>query len=272
MLLRTDGGGKRLVVLTGAGISAESGLPTFRGDDGLWAGHRIEDVATPQAWIRNPELVWRFYQLRRRALLRVEPNPAHIALARLESAISRMTVGDAPDSGYLEQWEEHWESFSNDRFVLITQNVDDLHSAAGSARLIPMHGQLRFLRCEHSGVIIEMMDEQHLDPDCFILSSVREGGLMRPHIVWFGEQPFGMHAIYNALYKADVLLVVGTSGHVYPAGGFVHEAAANGARTILVNLEAPQNAEAFDEIHLGPAADVLPSLVDEWLAELEQGS
>lgn len=272
MLLGADGEVARLVVLTGAGISAESGLPTFRGEDGLWEGHRIEDVATPQAWTRNPELVWRFYQLRRRALLRAEPNPAHVALARLETAISRMTVGDAPESSHLERWDEHWESFSSDRFVLVTQNVDDLHSAAGSVRLIPMHGQLRFLRCEQSGIIIEMMDEQHLDPDCFIRSPEMDDGLMRPHIVWFGEVPLGMLAIHEALSRADVLLVVGTSGHVHPAAGFVHEAAAHGARTILVNLEPPQNVDAFDEIHLGPAAEVLPPLIDGWLAELEQGS
>ena len=272
MLLQPDGRVARLVVLTGAGISAESGLATFRGVDGLWEGHHIEDVATPEAWMRNPELVWRFYQRRRRSLLRVKPNPAHVALARLESAISVAAVSEAPSSGRREDWEDHWESVSADRFVLITQNVDDLHSRAGSRRLIPMHGQLRFLRCEHSGIISEMMHEQDLNSEQLISSSSVDGALMRPHIVWFAEQPLGMQAIYNALSRADVLLVVGTSGHVYPAGGFVYEAAVNGAKTVLVNLEPAQNAEAFDEIHLGPATEVLPPLIDEWITELEQGN
>lgn len=267
MLRRNNGTLGRIVVLTGAGISAESGLATFRGG-GLWAEHRIEDVATHDAWVRDPESVWRFYQSRRRGLLEVEANAAHEALVRLEQALAPDRPLPQPVSGFNADWSQHWDSFSHDAFVLITQNVDDLHLRAGSLRLIAMHGQLRLLRCEASGLIVEMMADEHLDPNGFIDSPNCRGEWMRPHVVWFGEQPFGMRAIYDAISCADVFLVVGSSGNVYPAAGLAQEAAACGARTILVNLEAPQNLGSFDEVHIGNATEILPALVDEWIAVL----
>lgn len=234
---------KRIVVLTGAGISAESGLATFRGDDGLWEGQRIEDVATPAAWWRDPETVWRFYTMRRRALLDVEPNGAHHALVRLER--------EGPE------------------MLLITQNVDDLHQRAGSASLLPMHGQLRMLRCERSGRNEERMSEADLDPLAFVeCTCCTTPSRMRPDIVWFGEVPMGMDRIYtaiDALQRGDLCLVVGTSGHVHPAAGIAAAARSVGATTALVNLDPPVNVNDFDEVHLGPAGDLLPDLIEAWL-------
>ncbi|MGB1623923.1 MAG: NAD-dependent deacylase [Candidatus Poseidoniaceae archaeon] len=234
---------KRIVVLTGAGISAESGLATFRGDDGLWEGHRIEDVATPAAWWRDPETVWRFYTMRRRALLDVEPNAAHHALVRLER--------EGPE------------------MLLITQNVDDLHQRAGSASLLPMHGQLRMLRCERSGRNHERMSEEDLDSSAFVeCSCCSAPSRMRPDIVWFGEIPMGMdriHTAIDALQQGDLCLVVGTSGHVHPAAGIAAAARSVGATTVLVNLDPPVNVDDFDAVHLGPAGDLLPDLVEAWL-------
>ena len=236
---------ERIVVLTGAGISAESGLATFRGDDGLWEGHRIEDVATPAAWWRDPETVWRFYTLRRRALQDVEPNPAHHALVRLER--------EGPE------------------MLLITQNVDDLHQRAGSTSLLPMHGQLRMLRCERSGRNEMRMSEADLDPLAFVeCTCCTTPSRMRPDIVWFGEIPMGMdriHAAIDALQPGDMCLVVGTSGHVHPAAGIAAAARSVGATTVLVNLDPPLNVDDFDEVHLGLAGDVLPKRVDAWLKE-----
>ena len=236
---------ERIVVLTGAGISAESGLATFRGSDGLWEGHRIEDVATPAAWWQDAETVWRFYTLRRRALLDVEPNAAHHALVRLER--------EGPE------------------VLLITQNVDDLHQRAGSVSLLPMHGQLRMLRCEQSGQTEERMAETDLDPDSFVeCRCCVAPSRLRPDIVWFGEIPLGMDRIstaIDALRPGDLCLVVGTSGHVHPAAGIASSARRAGARTVLVNLEAPLNVEDFDEVHLAPAGQVLPDLVERWLEE-----
>ena len=233
------------MVLTGAGISAESGLATFRGDDGLWEGHRIEDVATPAAWWRDPETVWRFYTLRRRALQDVEPNPAHHALVRLER--------EGPE------------------MLLITQNVDDLHQRAGSTSLLPMHGQLRMLRCERSGRNEARMSEADLDPLAFVeCTCCTTPSRMRPDIVWFGEIPMGMdriHAAIDALQPGDMCLVVGTSGHVHPAAGIAAAARSVGATTVLVNLDPPLNVDDFDEVHLGLAGDVLPKRVDAWLKE-----
>ncbi len=235
----------RIVVLTGAGISAESGVATFRGEDGLWEGHRIEEVATPVAWWRDPETVWRFYSLRRKALLDVEPNAAHHALVRLER--------EGPE------------------MLLITQNVDDLHQRAGSSSLLPMHGQLRMLRCERSGRHQERMAEADLDPSTFVACTCcSTPSRMRPDIVWFGEVPMGMdriHAAIDALQMGDLCLVVGTSGHVHPAAGIAAAARTVGARTVLVNLEAPVNLHDFDEVHLGPAGGTLPGLVEAWLEE-----
>ena len=236
---------ERIVVLTGAGISAESGLATFRGSDGLWEGHRIEDVATPAAWWHDAETVWRFYTLRRRALLDVEPNAAHHALVHLER--------EGPE------------------VLLITQNVDDLHQRAGSVSLLPMHGQLRMLRCEQSGQTEERMAETDLDLDSFVeCRCCVAPSRMRPDIVWFGEIPLGMDRIssaIDALRQGDLCLVVGTSGHVHPAAGIASSARRAGARTVLVNLEAPLNVEDFGEVHLAPAGQVLPDLVERWLEE-----
>lgn len=223
----------RLFVLTGAGVSAESGLATFRGSGGLWNGHRVEDVATPEAWHANPELVWRFYSMRRRDAMAAEPNAGHWALASLEQRLQ-------------------------DRFFLCTQNVDDLHERAGSRRVHHMHGSLFQSRCERCAVPF---------PDRGLYQSAQElpicekcGSPVRPHIVWFGEIPLDMDGIHRELDRATVLLVVGTSGSVYPAAGFVNIANQRGIQTIYVGPEEPLNAAAFDEILLGTSAGVLPEL------------
>ena len=233
--------GKRTVVLTGAGASAESGIRTFRDNDGLWEKHRVEDVATPQAWQRDPELVWRFYQARRRQLGEVEPNPAHAALAQLAKELDDMT--------------------------LITQNVDDLHERGGSPQVIHMHGQLVSLRCESSGRSEIRTAPGDFGDDFLNCSCCARPQRLRPDIVWFGETPMHMEAIYRAVDACDVFVVVGSSGHVYPAADLVRAARANGAHTVLVNAEAPLNIDAFDEVHLGKAGVLLPDLIDSWLSD-----
>lgn len=228
----------RVVVLTGAGISAESGIKTFRANDGIWENHRIEDVATPLAWERDPKLVWEFYQNRRRQLLNVNPNPAHKALVSLES--------------YLHE------------FLLITQNVDDLHSRAGSKKLIHIHGELRKLRCEMCGEIVNAMDGEHLQ-DQYVECVQCENKRLRPHIVWFGEMPFKMNEIYHAVGECDVFIAIGTSGHVYPAAGLLSIAKDVGAHCIGINLDPPENVVLFDEFHQGQAGELVPVLVSEWM-------
>jgi NAD-dependent deacetylase len=224
----------RVFVLTGAGISAESGLPTFRADDGLWAGNRIEDVCTPDAWRRNPELVWQFYSKRRADGAKAQPNPAHFALAELEKQIG-------------------------DRFFLCTQNVDDLHERAGSIRLIHMHGELNKAHCERD--CGEPPVEDHaLYASLAEVGHCRCGGRLRPHIVFFGEIPLEMDCIQQQIAKATLMLVVGTSGSVYPAASFVHWARQNGARTVYIGPEIPLNAHAFTSVVEGKAGEVLPSL------------
>jgi NAD-dependent deacetylase len=212
-------------VLTGAGISVESGLPAFRSDDGLWAGHRVEDVCTPEAWERDPWKVWAFYAARREGALAVKPNPAHLAIASLESLES---------------------------FFLCTQNVDNLHEAGGSKQVHHVHGDLFKSRCSDdcSPAIEDVTIYKSLDevPRCHC------GALMRPHITFFGEIPMGLPVIERRLDKATVLLVIGTSGTVYPAAGFVQEASQNGARTIYVGLENPLNHRQFSEVHLTSAS------------------
>ena len=227
---------QRVVVLTGAGISAESGVRTFRDGDGLWEEHRLEDVATPQAWKNNPVLVWRFYQARRRQLLEVAPNAAHKALATFAAK------------------REH--------FTLITQNVDDLHERAVNTNTIHMHGRLKTLRCEQSGRSEVRMAESDLGDDFLVCQCCATPQRLRPDIVWFGEMPMQMEEIYAAVEQSDLFIVVGSSGHVYPAAGLVNIAHQAGARTVLVNLEAPLNADAFDEVHLGKAGELLPVLLD----------
>jgi NAD-dependent deacetylase len=224
----------RVLVLTGAGISAESGLPTFRASDGLWAGHRIEDVCTPEAWQRNPALVWEFYSQRRAQGAQAEPNPAHFALAELEQRLG-------------------------DRFFLCTQNVDDLHERAGSTRLVHMHGELAKSRCGDECGEAPVTDRT-VYPN---LSAVRRcgcGARLRPHIVFFGEIPLEMGRIQSEIEKASLMVVIGTSGSVYPAANFVHWARQHGARTVYVGPEKPLNASAFSHVVEGNAGEMLPGL------------
>jgi NAD-dependent deacetylase len=228
--------GDRVFVLTGAGISAESGLPTFRASDGLWAGHRVEDVCTPEALEMNPALVWQFYSERREQGAKAEPNPAHLALADLEAKL-------------------------DDRFFLCTQNVDDLHERAGSKRLVHMHGELAKSRCE---------DECGQPPvtDRAVYKSLDEvgrcacGARLRPHIVFFGEIPLEMERIQREIARAKLMVVVGTSGSVYPAANFVHWARQGGARTVYIGPEPPLNAHAFTNVVEGNAGEVLPGLFE----------
>jgi NAD-dependent deacetylase len=221
-------------VLTGAGISAESGLPTFRASDGLWADSHVEDICTPEAWQRDPARVWKFYSERRAAGAVAKPNPAHIALAELEARLG-------------------------ERFFLCTQNVDDLHERAGSRRLVHMHGELSKARCEaecgrppvEDRRIYRSLDEVGRCP-C--------GARLRPHIVFFGEIPLEMERIQEEIEKATLMVVVGTSGSVYPAANFVHWARQNGARTVYIGPEPPLNAAAFTYVVEGKAGEVLPGL------------
>ncbi|MFN7958686.1 MAG: Sir2 family NAD+-dependent deacetylase [Holophagaceae bacterium] len=224
-----------IVILTGAGISAESGLRTFRDADGLWENHRVEDVATPEAFRRDPALVQRFYNERRRSLATVQPNAAHLALARLE----RERPGEV---------------------LLVTQNVDDLHDRAGSQNLLHMHGELLKARCLGCGAIHPWpgdLDGTSRCPAC-------ERGGLRPHIVWFGELPLDLDRIYDAVERCGLFVAIGTSGHVYPAAGLV-QAVAPGTRTVELNLAASRVASAFQEVRTGRATDLVPAFVDELL-------
>jgi len=225
----------KIVVLTGAGVSAESGLKTFRDSNGLWEGHKVEDVATPQAFGRNAKLVHDFYNQRRRQLAQVEPNAAHTALARLE------------------------EHFGND-FLLVTQNVDNLHERAGSRRLLHLHGELLKKRCEWCGVASECHVDLHVSDRC--ASCHRPGG-MRPDIVWFGEMPYHLDEIQTALEEADLFIAIGTSAVVYPAATFFMTAALHGARTIEVNLTTTDKSPLFHQQIEGPASIMVPLLVDQ---------
>lgn len=226
------------MVLTGAGISAESGIPTFRGADGLWEGHRVEDVATPEGFDRDPDTVQRFYDQRRRALAHVAPNAAHLALARLEAS-------------------PHHE------VLVVTQNVDDLHERAGSRQIVHMHGELRRALCRCCGARPEW-DADLLDaPPCPVCGA----RCLRPDVVWFGEVPYELDRIEAAVAECDVFAAVGTSGEVYPAAGFAALAAALGARTVELNLTptgavAASGLPVFDEAAAGPATVVVPAWVD----------
>lgn len=230
----------RVFVLTGAGISAESGIPTFRDSGGLWNGYRVEDVATPEAWEANPEMVWQFYSMRRRDAQGCEPNRAHHALAELESRIG-------------------------ERFFLCTQNVDDLHERAGSRNLVHMHGELFSSRCESNCGAAVFVDRNFYEsaeqiPACTC------GAQIRPNIVWFGEYPLEMQRIMREIDRCNVMVVVGTSGNVHPAASFVHWANQRGlsgasrVRTYYVGPETPLNAGAFTEVILGKAGEVLPGI------------
>jgi len=230
----------RIVILTGAGISAESGIDTFRDAGGLWEKHAIEDVATPEGFARDPDLVLGFYDLRRAGLDRVEPNDAHRALARLER--------DFQDVGR--------------ELLLVTQNVDDLHERGGSRDVVHMHGELRRSLCSHCGARKAFGSEFSKRPPCNACGS---SGL-RPDVVWFGEMPYQMDRIYDAISKADLFVSIGTSGAVYPAAGFVQEAKAAGADTLELNLEPSGGSHHFAEARYGPAGKLVPQWVDELLA------
>jgi len=230
-----------LVVLTGAGISQESGLATFRGGDGLWERERIEDVATPEGFRRDPARVHRFYNARRAELATVAPNAAHLALAALERA---------------------WVARGG-AFLLVTQNIDDLHERAGSQRLLHMHGALRRGRCLACGEVAEWPGDMDLDSAC---PACRQVGRMRPDIVWFGEVPLGMDRIGVALAGCGLFVSVGTSGSVWPASGFVAEVRGR-ARTVELNLEPSTGVGLFDEARHGPATQVVVAFVAELLAK-----
>ena len=226
----------RIVILTGAGISAESGIDTFRAAGGLWEQHRVEDVATPEGFARDPDLVLGFYDMRREALAKVEPNPAHIALARLE----------------LEFRGE---------LLLVTQNVDDLHERGGSARVLHMHGELNSALCTSCETRSKWLEAMLDRPPC----PVCRAPTLRPDIVWFGEMPYQMGRIYAAIEACDLFVSIGTSGAVYPAAGFVQEARAAGARTLELNLEPSEGSRWFHETRIGPASVVVPEWVEEVL-------
>lgn len=227
----------RIVALTGAGISAESGVPTFRGPDGLWEGHRVEDVATPEAFEIDPDTVLAFYDARRRALAGVEPNPAHRALARLEGAIG-------------------------DDLLVVTQNVDDLHERAGSRNLVHMHGELLRALCAACGARPVWQSDLIERPPCPACGE----RMLRPDVVWFGEMPYDLERIEQAVLVCDIFVSIGTSGAVYPAAGYAALAAACGARTVELNLEPSEALVPFDEVRAGPASRVVPGWVEERLA------
>ncbi|MEM8636605.1 MAG: NAD-dependent deacylase [Pseudomonadota bacterium] len=233
-----------IVVLTGAGISAESGLGTFRDKDGIWTRYPLEDLATPEGFARDPEFVHGFYNDRRAALKTARPNAGHKAIAHLEKEWCRL----------------------GRTFTLVTQNVDNLHEQAGSTsdRLIHMHGELARVRCGLCETITDCMESISTSSVC---SKCGKTGFMRPHVVWFGEIPLGMEEITEALSSADMFISVGTSGNVYPAAGFVDMARTIGARTVELNLEPSENAYMFDETHYGVASEILPRWVDNFLSQ-----
>ncbi len=220
---------RNIVVLTGSGISAESGLKTFRGGDGLWEGHRVEDVATPEAFIRDPGVVQAFYNARRKQLQTAMPNAAHLALAELE---------------------KNWPG----NFLLVTQNVDDLHERGGSKNILHMHGELKKARHMDTEEVVDWHDD------------IRDGDPYRPHIVWFGEMPLYMEEIYRALHAADLFVSIGTSGTVYPAAGFVQQVRFYGlADTVQLNLDPAENSPMFERTLLGQATEIVPQFVQELL-------
>jgi NAD-dependent deacetylase len=262
---------RNIVVLTGAGISADSGLATFRGADGLWEGHRVEDVATPAAFARNPALVHQFYDARRARLSEVKPNSAHVALARLDAA---------------------WPG----ELLIVTQNVDDLHERAGAKRLLHMHGELASgwcLACDERflwegpmspstvrpepveglpfssvGLEGQPFDKLRANGSVNVCRSCGVAGQVRPDIVWFGEMPYEMERIEQALRDADLFVSIGTSGAVYPAAGFVQTARYCGAHCIEMNLEPSQGSIFFTETRLGRAKDLVSVWVEELLGDV----
>ena len=228
---------RNIVVLTGAGISAESGIDTFRNGGGLWEQHRVEDVATPEAFTRDPDLVHRFYDMRRAAIQEKKPNAAHVALAQLDAA---------------------WSG----ELLIVTQNVDDLHTRAGAARVLHMHGEHLNAWCTSCGVRSRWTGPLAHRPPC----PVCQARSLRPDVVWFGEMPYRMDTIYAALREADLFVSIGTSGAVYPAAGLVQTARDLGLQTLELNLERSQGSHWFHETRLGPASQLVPAWVEEVLA------
>ena len=228
-----------IVILTGAGISAESGIRTFRASDGLWEDHRIEDVATPEAFVRDPKLVQRFYNMRRQPLLgnEVAPNAAHYALAELQKKHSG-------------------------KVTLVTQNIDNLHEQGGSENVIHMHGEILKIRCCVTGEIYPCQRSVSIADKC---ACCDEAGNLRPHIVWFGEMPLLMEEIYQALENCDLFVAIGTSGNVYPAAGFVQIANQVGADSLEINLERSNIATEFDDAIYAKATEAVPGWVDQIL-------
>jgi NAD-dependent deacetylase len=223
----------RVFILTGAGVSAESSIPTFRGVGGLWRNHRIEEVASPHAWARDPRLVWESYSMRRRVASAAKPNPAHFAIANLEHAVQ-------------------------DRLFVCTQNVDSLHEQAGLRNVVHMHGELFKSRCDTCSRA-PFADTNLYEPPAEV-PRCECGGRIRPHICWFGEVPFELDRIFHALEQCTIFMAVGTSGVVEPAASFVAAHVGGRARTIYVGPEEPANAPAFTECHLGKAGEMLPDL------------
>ncbi|MGD9811935.1 MAG: NAD-dependent deacylase [Sphingobium sp.] len=228
---------RSIVILTGAGISAESGLATFRGPDGLWEGHHVEDVCTPQALRRDPALVHRFYDERREKLAQVEPNAAHVALGRLE-----------------REWKGE--------LLLVTQNVDDLHERGGCRQVLHMHGELLSALCASCGAARPWRDEMPPGSVCPVCSA----RALRPDIVFFGEMPYEMDRIDAALRNCDLFVSIGTSGAVYPAAGFVQTARYVGADTLEMNLDPSAGSAYFHESRMGPAGELVPAWVEEVLS------
>ena len=231
---------RSLVVLTGAGISAESGIETFRAAEGLWANHHVDDVATLEGFARNPQLVYAFYNQRRRQLLtpEISPNAAHSALAKFE------------------------HEFGGE-FLLVTQNVDNLHERAGSENLIHMHGELLKMSCLNSKLIFDVSEDFDYDTQC---RCCRSAGNLRPHVVWFGEMPLQMNRINRALENCDMFVAIGTSGNVYPASGFYQTAKIRKAWTVELNLE--RTGSSFDQHICGPATESVPQFFNSLLRSI----
>lgn len=228
-----------IVVLTGAGISAESGIKTFRDNDGLWENHRVEDVATHEAFVKNPVLVWNFYKERYESLAEVKPNAGHYALVELEE-------------------------YLGDNFVLITQNIDGLHRQAGTKHIYEMHGKLEECFCINcnTSYLMKDIDLKQDIPRCKKCSSY-----LRPNIVWFGEMPYFLPEIDQSLRKATYFITIGTSGVVYPAAQFLMNAKMYGVYTIGINLAEPDNRAFIKEFHQGKSGEILPELVKNWISE-----
>ena len=232
---------RNIVILTGAGVSAESGIDTFRSEGGLWEQHRVEDVATPEAFARDPDLVLRFYDMRREAIQTKQPNAAHLALARLDA-----------------EW--------GGELLIVTQNVDDLHERAsermgGSQRMLHMHGEHLNAWCLACDARPRWTGPLIHRPPCPVCGEAA----LRPDVVWFGEMPYQMERIYAALRQCDLFVSIGTSGAVYPAAGLVRQARDLGARTLELNLEESQGSRWFHESLLGPASEIVPAWVKEVL-------